>query len=268
MLRRSHYIAVSLVVLLTLVLLNLPSQTTARLKLGIGSLFLPLVGLAQSSQHLAGKATDALLPRREILRQNEALRRDNQELRLQATLAEGTERENAHLRQLLGWQQHQRRSLKLAKVILREPSNWWRAFEIDLGARDGMTTNRTVLSPDGSLVGRISSVRLTRSQVLLLGDPNVHVAALVENETRDMGVIGVSGPLDSGLVELGYLSKNTSLKAGQNVRTSGQGGIFPPDILIGQIVDSQSIEYGFGTVARVKLAARLDALDEVWVLTE
>ena len=49
MLKRPHYIAVGLIVLLTLVILNLPGQTTARLKLGIGSLFLPLFGLASST---------------------------------------------------------------------------------------------------------------------------------------------------------------------------------------------------------------------------
>jgi len=268
MLKRPHYIAVSLVVLLTLIILNLPSRATARLKLTIGSLFLPLVGLVHSADQLAGKATGALQPRGELVQQNETLRRENEELRLQAALAEGTERENARLRQLVGWQPRQRSRFKLASVILREPSNWWRSVEIDVGSRDGMTTNRAVLSPDGALVGRIASVRLTRSQVVLLGDPNVHVAALVDNETRDMGVIGASGPLGSGLVELGYLSKSANLKPGQTVRTSGQGGIFPRDILIGQVVDSQPVEYGFGTVARVKLAARLDALEEVWVLTE
>jgi cell shape-determining protein MreC len=42
--------------------------------------------------------------------------------------------------------------------------------------------------------------------------------------------------------------------------------IFPPDIPIGQVVDSQTIEYGLGVLAQVKLAANLSALDEVWVL--
>ena len=67
MLKRPHYIAVGLIVLLTLVILNLPGQTTARLKLGIGSLFLPLFGLASSTQQLAGAAVDAAVPRRELL---------------------------------------------------------------------------------------------------------------------------------------------------------------------------------------------------------
>ena len=53
MLRRPHYIALGLIVLLTLVTLNLPGYVTARLKLGIGSVFLPLFGLANSSQQAA-----------------------------------------------------------------------------------------------------------------------------------------------------------------------------------------------------------------------
>ena len=48
MLKRSHYIALGAVVLLALILLNLPSHTAARLKLAVGSLFLPLFGLANS----------------------------------------------------------------------------------------------------------------------------------------------------------------------------------------------------------------------------
>ena len=116
------------------------------------------------------------------------------------------------------------------------------------------------------MVGRISSVSLTRSQVVLVGDPNCRVAALVENETRDNGIIGAAGPFDSSLVDLGYLSRNANLKPGQNVVTSGLGGIFPKGILIGRIVDTRPGEYGLNTEARVKLAADLGALEEVWVL--
>src|SRR5215471_9977300 len=101
MLKRPHYIALGLVVVLTLTILNLPSQTTARLKLGIGSTFLPLFGLATSSQRLAERATDALVPRRILLDQNEALQRENQRLKLQLLEAEKTEKENQLLRKAL-----------------------------------------------------------------------------------------------------------------------------------------------------------------------
>src|SRR5882672_616915 len=164
MLKRSHYIALGLAVLLTLIILNLPSQTTARIKLGLGSLFLPLFGLASSGQQLAGQAGDAIVPRRALLKENETLRQDNQKLLLQAMHAEETARENDRLRKLFEWQQQKRWKLKLAKVILREPSNWWRTVQIDLGSRDGVSNTLPVLTTNG-LVGRISAVNLTTSQV-------------------------------------------------------------------------------------------------------
>ena len=265
MLKRTHYIALGLVVLLTLILLNLPARTATRLKLAIGGLFLPLFGLASSSQQLADKAADAVTPRGELLKQNDAFRRENQQFRLQAMQAAETSREDSRLRQLIGWQQTRPWKMRLANVILRDPANWWRTVQIDLGSRDGIRTNLPVLTTDG-LVGRVSSVGLTRSQVVLVGDRNCKVAAVVQNESRDSGVIGASDAFDNSLVALGFISKNASLKAGQMVFTSGLGGIFPAGIPIGKVVDFRPVEYGLYLEARVKLAANFGSLEEVWVL--
>ncbi|MEK7708083.1 MAG: rod shape-determining protein MreC [Verrucomicrobiota bacterium] len=266
MLKRPQYIILGLVVVLALVILNLPGQTAARIKLAIGGLFLPLFGLTSAGQQTAAKVTDAVLPRAELTRQNELLRRENEQLRIQAMQTTEVDRENDRLRQQVGWQQRQRQwKLKLARVILRDPANWWRTVQIDLGSKHGLTNNLPVLTTDG-LAGRISSVSLTHSQVVLIGDPNCKVSALVQNETRDTGVIGASGPFDNSLVELSHLSPRANLKPGLNVVTSGLGGIFPPGIPIGKIVYSRPVEYGLYTEAHVKLVANLGALEEVWVL--
>ncbi len=268
MLRKSHYIALGLVVLLALILLNLPSRATARLKLAIGSLFLPLFGLVTSSQQLASNAGSTLTPRAELVSQNEALRRENEQLRQGLARAQELERENTRLRQLFGWREQSpwKSRLKLASVVLWEPANWWRTVQIDLGSRDGVTTNLPVLAAGGSLVGRIAAVSLTHSQVVLVGDPNCRVSAIVENEARDAGVIGTGGPVDRSMVELGFLSPQANLKPGQAVVTSGYGGIFPKGIPIGRIVDARPADYGLATEARVRLAANLSSLEEVWVL--
>lgn len=266
MLKRPHYIAVGMVVLLTLLVLNLPGRATARLKLAIASLFLPLFGLASGTQQVTAKAGDAILPRDVLIKQNDSLRRENQELRLQALQAGQIERENERLRQLLGWQKQTRWKLKLANVVFREPANWWRSVQIDLGSRHGLSNNLPVLTPEGFLVGRISSVSFRHAQVVLVGDPNCNVAALVQNEARDAGVIVAGGPFDGSLVEMRYLSRNANLKPGQNVVTSGLGGIFPKDIPIGKIADAWQVESRLHTEAQVKLSAKLSALEEVWVL--
>ena len=262
---RSHYIAFGLVLLFTVVMLNLPTEPATRLKLGMGSIFLPLFGLAASSHHLSEMVANSATSRAELLRQNQELARMNQEYKLQAMRSEGLERENARLRSLVNWQQQQRWKFVLGQVVLRDPANWWRTVQIDVGTRDGVRQDMPVLVPEG-LVGRIYSVGLTRSQVVLLGDPNCKAAARVDNESRSTGVIGPAGPLDRDLVELGFLSRTANIKPGQYVRTSGEGGIFPKDIPIGTIVDSRTVESGLATVGRVKLSANLNSLEEVFVL--
>lgn len=267
MLKRTHYIALGLVALITMIILNLPDQTTARIKQGIGSLFVPLFGLKGSAQQAAGNAGDSLVTRAELLRQVENLRRENTQLHLRSKQAEEMAAENDRLRQLVGWQKRLPWKVKPARVILRDPANWWRTVQIDLGTRDGLSNNLPVLTAEGLLIGRVSAVSLTHSRIVLLGDPNFKVAARVDNTTGDTGVIGASGPLDSGFVEMNfYMPRLATLKPGQIVKTRGDAGFFPPNITIGQIVDSQTAEYGLYTVARVRLAANLNALDEVWVV--
>ncbi len=117
MLKKSHYIALGLVALLALILLNLPGRTTYRLKLAIGSLFVPLFGLTSASQQVSAKIADPLFTRSELIRQNEFFQRENQRLRLQAMQAEEIARENTRLRQLLGWQKQTAWNLKLANVV-------------------------------------------------------------------------------------------------------------------------------------------------------
>jgi rod shape-determining protein MreC len=266
MFRRPHYIALSLVGLLTLMVLNLPHQAAGQLKLAIAGLFLPLFGLSKSSQQLAREAGDALLPRRELLRQLDELRHTNQQLQIRAMQAEGVLSENNRLRQLLGWKQKSRGKLKLAGVIAGDPANWWQTLQIDLGKGDQMQTNLPVMTSAG-LVGRISAVGPTSSEVTLIGNPNCRVSALIE-PTGESGVIaGGASPLDNTLVTLSYLSSNSSLKPGQTVVTSGWGGVFPKGITIGQIAeDSRTVDFGLYSEVRVKLAANLSALEEVWVV--
>ncbi|HEV2456434.1 MAG TPA: rod shape-determining protein MreC, partial [Verrucomicrobiae bacterium] len=156
--------------------------------------------------------------------------------------------------------------LKLANVVMRDPANWWRTVEIDQGSRDGLVANLPVLTADG-LVGRISSVGYTRSQVILVGDPKCKVSALVEDPAQDTGILSASGPLDNSLADLTYLSGTADLKPGQQVVTSGIGGVFPKGIPLGQVVDSRPVDFGLYTEARVKLNANLGSLNEVWVLT-
>ena len=264
--RRPTYILVAVAALLALVLLNLPARTTEQLKLAVSSIFLPLFGVAGSAHSAAERVGNNVIPRSILVEQVDRLQRENEQLKIRLIQSEAALRENERLRAFIGWQKQRRWTTRLARVVGRDPANWWRAVQINLGSRDGLQENLPVLTADG-LVGRVGTVGFATSQVVLVGDPNCHVAALVK-ETRENGVIApsTSPTMDAAIVDLTYLSRSSQMQPGQEVVTSGLGGIFPKDIPVGVIVDHQSIDYGLYTQARVKMHVNVNRLEEVWVL--
>jgi len=267
MFKRPLYIFCGLALLLVVAILVLQSTWGARIKLAVGGLFLPLFGLSSTLDTGLTKAAEKVTPRRVLLKEINDLRLENQGLSVLRQQAQEVFLENARLRSMLGRPPQSPWKRRAAKIVGRDPSNWWRMVHIDLGARDGITNNMPVITPDGYLVGRIGEVGHTRAQVILVGDPNCPVSVLVQ-ETREQGVIAPStiNPLDSSIVEMGYLSRNSILKPDQLVVTSGQGGIFPAAIPVGRLIDYQTIGQGLYTQARVKLAMVVSRLEDVWVI--
>jgi rod shape-determining protein MreC len=266
MLRRQHYLALGLIALLALVLLNLPQSAAARLKLAFGGFFLPLFGLSSASQALGQKAVDTGVPRALLLHQLGELQRTNQQLRLQTVQLQEAARENARLRQQLLWQQRTPWKLRPARVISRDPANWWRTFQIDLGTRHGITNDTPVLVVEG-LVGRVQQAGYTHSQIALVGDPACRVAVLIQ-ETREQGIIvpGAMTASDPMTADLVYLPANSTVKAGHNLVTSGLGGVFPKGIPVGVVTEYQPSDGDLHTTARVRLAVNTGRLEEVWVI--
>jgi len=272
MLKRQYYLTAGLVLLVALIVLNLPEDQAGKLKLTVGGLFLPLFGMAGSAQSLIEQTGNSLAPRSALLKEIEQLSKENQQLRQQLMQAQESWRENAQLRQALSWQPRVPWQLKPARVVGQDPANWWRTIMIDVGLRDKIRTNMTVLTSDG-LVGRVTEVGFDRSRVVMVGDPNCRFSAQVQ-EPHDKSVVakGIISPsassLDRLLVDLIYVPGGTLLKPGQPVMTSGDGGVFPKGITVGQIVDVRTNEYGLNLEARVKLAVNLDRLEQVWVMMQ
>src|SRR5450631_4334449 len=104
MFKQKNYLALGAVVFVAIVLLSLPTSATARLKLAVGSWFLPLFGLANAGQQLPADLADSVLPRRELLKQIDNLRRENQQLKFLQLQSAAMARENDQLRALFNWQ--------------------------------------------------------------------------------------------------------------------------------------------------------------------
>jgi rod shape-determining protein MreC len=153
------------------------------------------------------------------------------------------EYENVQLRHALDFKKATRFDVVAARVIRRNPTTWWQTVEIDAGSKRGIGTQLAVLSNEG-LVGEIDRVDNSgdRASVLLLTDEKCQVSARVEG-SPEVGILsGQRGGFDGDpMLRLRFLSANAAVRPGQRVLTTGRGGIFQPNILLGTI---HSVEKG------------------------
>lgn len=266
MLKRQNQIALGILLLLVFVLLNLPGQTVAQLKLALSSLFLPLFRLEEATGQVVEAVGDQITPRRVLLQQLAEARHRNRVLEFQLNQYREAARQNLIFRRLLDYPPRKSWNLKAAPVVGVDPKYWWRTLHIGIGREEGVRPDCVVLTPNG-LVGKVQEVYVGHSLVVLLGDPKCQVSAMVR-ETGESGILQPASNvwMDPLLVDLLYLPNMPRFSPGQWVVTSGKGGVFPKGIPIGKIVGSESVDYGLYSKATVRLAVNFNRLEQVWVI--
>jgi rod shape-determining protein MreC len=180
---------------------------------------------------------------KELETELEATREQLGRLRLIESRFRELEYENVQLRHALDFKKATKFDVVAARVIRRNPTTWWQTVEIDAGENRGIGLNLAVLSNEG-LVGKIDRVYSggERSSVLLLTDEKCQVSARVEG-SPEVGILsGQRGGFDGDpMLRLRFLSPNAAVRPGQRVFTTGRGGLFEPNILLGTI---HSVEKG------------------------
>lgn len=185
-------------------------------------------------------------------------------LRIIESRFQALERENKELRHALNFKKATSFDVVAAQIIRRHPTTWWQTMEIDAGEDRGIGIQLSVLSNDG-LVGIIDRPVKHRSSVLLITDEKCQVSVKVEN-SPEVGILsGQRGEFGNNpTLRLRFLSKDAALTPGQRVFTTGRGGIFQPNILVGTII---SVEKGpLDSEALVAPAVNLSDLGTVFVV--
>ncbi len=156
-------------------------------------------------------------------------------LRLIESRFQELENDNHALRTALGFKTRPEFHVVAAQVIRRNPSTWWQTVEIDRGQECGIGTQDAVISNDG-LVGKVDHSEAGRSEVILLTDEACKVSAKVEG-TPEVGILNGQRGQPDGLPTLclRFLSHDAVIRTGSRVFTSGRGGIFPTDVLLGTV---------------------------------
>ncbi len=190
-----------------------------------------------------------------IYEQNQELRRELQQLKSWREAAVQLEQENARLLDLNKVRLNAKLTFVTGVVLIDNGSPFRRSVLLNVGARDGIRDGWATMDGLG-LVGRIAGVGERTSRVILLTDTNSRVPITIRPSGQKALLVGdntLAPPID-------IVDNTEDVRPGDRVVTSGDGKVFPADILVGQIVR------GSDRRLRVKLAADYGRLEFLRVL--
>lgn len=204
----------------------------------------------------------------DVMAENETLKAENAELRQQMVDYDRVKAENQAYKALESIQsQRPEMSYLSSFVIGRDPLDSFYGFTLDRGTLDGVAINDAVVSDQGYLLGMVVEAEPTSCKVMTILHPNFNAAGVV-SRTRENGILnGNTTYAADGLCTLTNLERSTETHAGDQVITTGLGGVFPPDLLVGTVQDVVPETSGKSSIAVVRPGADPRTAKHVFIVT-
>ena len=167
------------------------------------------------------------------------LARVNAALEIQINKFEDIRRENVRLREITHYNVPAEYMSVVARVATRDSSSWWQRIVIRKGRNDGIRPGAPVVFGN-TVVGRVTAVHLTTSEVDLVTSPGFRCTAYLEGDDQNHIVLvnGVaSNSLGTAKARVSVIPRDYSMPAGQPARvfTTGMGGVFPSRLILGYL---------------------------------
>ncbi len=167
------------------------------------------------------------------------LARINAALEIQINKFEDIRRENVRLREITHYNVPAEYMSVVARVATRDSSSWWQRIVIRKGRKDGIRPGAPVVFGN-TVVGRVTAVHLTTSEIDLVTSPGFRCTAYLEGDDQNHIVLvnGVaSNSLGTAKARVSVIPRDYSMPAGQPARvfTTGMGGVFPSRLMLGYL---------------------------------
>ncbi len=182
------------------------------------------------------------------------LRDENERLLGWQARAQALERQNVALADVAHLVEEPKLAFVTARIVSGSGGPFVRAALLDAGRETGLQPGHPVMSAQG-LVGRVITTGRTSARILLLTDYNSRIPVVIGRSAARAVMQGDNGPYP----RIAYLPPDSQIGPGDDVFTSGVGGVFPRGLRVGTVVD-------VGDQLRIEPAARFDRLDYVSVL--
>ena len=175
--------------------------------------------------------------------------------------------ETQSLRALLNFAQaNPENQYKGAAVIGQDPSPFLHYVIINRGSNDGIRRGMPVVTDQG-LVGRIDSVIADAARVQLITDPASTVNVRLQNAEAEATLSGsITSELNLSMIPQNQ-DTNKKIQSGDLVLTSGLGGGYPGNLIIGQVGNVSTSEVDLFQQANVQPVVDFNHLPVVLVIT-
>lgn len=231
--------------------------------------------IAAPFRSLAASLSDSVRDWTGYLTEFDALKAENEQLKLQIARMEETVRqaeadrdENVRLRELAQLRQ-QRRDLHMesARVLVQDVSNWSSLLTVNKGSAHGVEVGDCVVTEAGYLVGVVTEAGLNWSTVRTILDSETSIGALVFRTGGTAVAEGDFSLMGEGALALDYLGSEPDVVAGDLIVTSGLAGYYPSQLVIGYVQEVRASDNGLAQYAVITPQANLTALTQVFIVT-
>ena len=206
---------------------------------------------------------------RDLKQENERLRQQISRYEEERARLIGVLQENARLRQMLKFKDG-RPDLKLrpARIIGRDVTPYFRVLRVKIDARSADITLKpqmAVVSTEG-VVGQIIEVNDEYADVMLVSDPRSKLDVMTQR-SRTRGVIKGLGHRKDYEAQMAFLRRKDEIAEADVIVTSGKGGMFPQELLVGQVSRVDRKAFGLEQQAIVEPTVDPGRLEEVFIIT-
>jgi rod shape-determining protein MreC len=266
------YVFITLLLLSLLVLSSLPGSPLNFLTTPVSAVLKPVQNALHAVADTVSGFVEAVRDGMRLREENEALELENARLRSQIAQLEEAGRQYQDLKTALSlkdrFDQYQ---IIGARVMTREIGAWFDVFRIDTGSRDGIAVSETltyaVVDANSHLIGRVLSTDILSGKIL----PLLHegFAASARINAVNGAALRIRGDYDlkpQGLCLADQIPVGASIQVGDELVTSGAGGLFPAGIPIGRVVQVISADSRTERKAYVQPYADLQDLTAVFIL--
>ncbi len=225
------------------------------LRTGAADMFAPVLAVVNYPIEQASAYVRAVTGLAALQNENARLLQENERLREWYHAAMQLKTDNESLQKLLKVQIEPQHTFVSARIIADSDTAFVRSVLVMAGSENGIDNAQAVLGGEG-LMGRVVEVGKKSSRVLLLTDMNARVPVSIGAEN----IRGMLAGNNTDMPEIIHLPPQVEIKAGDRVTTSGNGGLYPYGLPVGEVVATETGDL------RVRLYADIDRATYVRVV--